>query len=100
MQTEAVKYCKNLMFLLGTEEKVKLIESSNLNEREKQIIVLRFVKGKTVKDCCEEMCLEVDTFNKAQAKAMSKLYFWVSNREKIKEIVDSLFMHKEYISIT
>lgn len=100
MISKEVQYCKNLLYILGSDEKKDLIEKSSLNNREKEIVSKRFIEGKTVKDCCDEMFLEVDAFNKAQAKALFKLYFWVSNREKIKEIVDSLFMHKEYISIT
>lgn len=92
MQSKEVSYCKNLLFVLGTEEKRSLVEKSNLNEREKKLVSLRFIDGKQIKDCCEDLNLEVDTFNKAQAKALSKLYFWLKNKERITMLLTEMFV--------
>lgn len=92
MQSKEVSYCKNLLFVLGSDEKRSLIEKSNLNEREKKLVSLRFVDGKPIKDCCDELGIEIDALNKAQAKALLKLYFWINNKDKITMILTELFV--------
>lgn len=72
-----------LIFLnLGKQKKIELLENSNLNERECELLTFRFVHGKSLKDCSLYFGIEEDSVNKAQLKAVKKLYNYLKYNEK------------------
>lgn len=62
---------------LGRPEKEELLNKSPLNDRESEIISLRFIRGLSLKESSEELKMEYDTFAKAQKRALDKLYSYI-----------------------
>lgn len=76
-KAKEVIFCKQLFFILGRDEKIKLLQKSNLTDREKRVCELRFVEGKTTQEIADELNVSLDTFNKMQKKLFQKLYLWL-----------------------
>lgn len=93
METKETTYCKNLLFLLSRADKVKLLENSNLNNRERDILILRVVDGLSVKESCNRLDIEEETFNKAQKKAYAKLFFFIQNKALISDLTNKLLIN-------
>lgn len=90
METDDTTYCKTVLFVLGRPAKKQLLENSNLNNREIDILSLRIIEGLSAKECCMKLNLEEDTFYKAQRKAYAKLSFFLKNQTVIKEFAEKL----------
>lgn len=80
METIETKTVKYILANLGTLEREQLINNSNLTEKEKQVLTLRFSKGKQVKECTEIFNMELEAFNKLQKKSVYKLYHWLERK--------------------
>ena len=66
-----------LFLTLGNQEKLFLLQNSNLTERESNLLTYRLVQGKTLKECSSILGIEEDSVNKAQLKAIKKLYLYL-----------------------
>lgn len=89
MTTETA-YCKNILFLLPREEKVRLLENSNLTNKERDIISFRIVDGLSIKEVCDKLAMDENAFVKAQRRAYAKLCFFLQNKEKILKLCSAL----------
>lgn len=76
-KSKEVIFCKQLFFILGRDEKIDLLQKSNLTDREKRLCELRFVKGETTQETADELNVTLDTFNKMQKRIFQKLYLWL-----------------------
>ena len=72
--TYEMTYIKNVFKMLNRANKLKLLETSNLTNREIELLTKRFINGDSLKDCANYYRLEEDSINKAQLKAVKKLY--------------------------
>lgn len=72
--TNEMKSIKELFSNLPRNQKLIIIQQSNLNDREVNLLIMRLVQGNSLKDCAEIMNIEEDSVNKAQLKAVKKLY--------------------------
>lgn len=78
-RTEATSNFENQFSLLGRKQKQELLENSNLNDRELTLLSFRFINGYSLKECAEELGLEVNTVSKNQLKAIKKLYEFIKS---------------------
>lgn len=76
-ETKEVTYCKEVLYKNGRPEKIKLLDNSNLNNHERDILYERFVIGLTVKETAEKFNVSIETINKTQKKSFFKLYDWL-----------------------
>lgn len=76
--TYQMNYIKNLFNFMARNEKLELLENSNLTDREVELLTKRFVKGESLKECALCFNLEEDTINKNQLKAVKKLYSFLN----------------------
>lgn len=68
-----------IMFLaLGRKQKQELLENSNLCDREITLLSCRLIKGLSLKECADLFGIEEDSVNKAQLKAIKKLYHYLA----------------------
>ena len=65
---------------LGSVDKLNIITESNLTDREKQIMIDRFIKGHLAKEVADELNLSIDGFDRIQKKIFVKFYFWLSHK--------------------
>ena len=72
--TYELNYIRNVFKLLNRINKLELLETSNLKNREIELLTKRFINGETLKECAEYFGIEEDSVNKAQLKAVKKLY--------------------------
>lgn len=86
-QTDTLTFIKNLFYVLGKTESLKLLQDSNLTEREAKLLEMRFIKGQSLKEVAYELTIEEDSVNKCQSKVCKKLYTWIKNRNTIEQIV-------------
>lgn len=77
-QSIEVEYCKNLFYISSRSKIISIIEDSNLNDRERELITARYVKGLSVKEICELLNLEEETYKKMHRKILSKLYIYIT----------------------
>lgn len=68
------------LLALSRAEKQNLLYNSNLNDREVELLSLRFINGKSLKECSEVYRLEINTVSKNQQKAMYKLYQYLIHK--------------------
>ena len=78
MESLQIKLIKQLFFILGKEDKKTLLESSNLTDRESDILVTRFIRGLSAKESAELLNLDIDTYNKQYHRCMTKFYNWLN----------------------
>lgn len=76
-ETLEVHYCKNLFNSLGSKERESIIRLSNLTNREKMLIISRFIEGMSLQESAEQLHIEIDSVVKAQRKILKKLYQWL-----------------------
>jgi hypothetical protein len=69
-----MEFIKNRMDRMSRPDKLLLLENSNLNDREIELLSKRFIQGDTIKECAVYFNLEEDTIIKKQLKAVKKLY--------------------------
>ena len=77
-ETIEVEYCKNMFFIKSRREVEGIIESSNLTNRERELVKLRYIEGLRVKEICEVLKLEECTYKKLHRKILSKLYIYIT----------------------
>lgn len=82
------QYCYDLLYMLGRNDKMNLLNSSCLTNRERDILYYRFVEGLQIKESAERLGVETDAFIKAQAKAVNRLYFWLKNHSDISRLAE------------
>lgn len=75
--TRELSMCKNVIEKLGRTKAEQLLEDSSLNDREKQLLELRLIRGVSLKECSVIFVVEEDSINKAQLKASKKLFTWL-----------------------
>lgn len=51
MVTKETDFIKRMLDKLGRNGKIKLIDESNLNDRERDLLIKRFVNGLSIKEC-------------------------------------------------
>lgn len=78
-KTTELETVQIIFFALGRKQKQDLLDNSNLNDREIELLSFRFIQGKSLKECANHFGIEEDSVNKAQLKAVKKLYQWVKN---------------------
>ena len=78
-----VAYCKNLFYTKGRNEKLKLLEESNLTDKEIKLLKLRYIEGLSIKEASEEMKIEIEAFNKLQKKVFIKFYTYLTDTKNI-----------------
>lgn len=91
-ETKEVAYCKQLLCNLGRYQKIKLLKNSSLDNRERNILYMRFIEGLSVIESAEKINVDESTFNKAQQRSFKKLYKWIScnNIEEIRQLISIL----------
>lgn len=72
-----LKTVQIVFFALSKTQKQSLLDNSNLNDREKELLTYRLIEGKSLKECANFLGIEEDSVNKAQLKAVKKLYFFL-----------------------
>lgn len=77
-ETQEVEYCKNLFYVKGRSDIEEIIENSNLNNRERELVKLRYIEGFRVKEICEALKVEESTYKKLHKKILSKLYIYIT----------------------
>lgn len=82
-KSKEIIFIKNLMLILGRKEKEKLLENSNLDDREKLSMELRFIHGFSFCETAEKMNIPFDTFSKFQKRVFIKLYIWLQRQANI-----------------
>lgn len=80
--TKELKYCKEVFNFLGREDFIRLLEKSNLTDRNKELIEMRFVHGKSIKECSDHLNIEENSVSKSQRKICRQLYKWLVERGK------------------
>lgn len=85
--SKEVEFCKNVFQLIGNKKSEELLERSNLTNREKVIIHSHILQGLSLKECAGILLIEEDSVNKAQKKALVKLYTWINNQVLIDQIL-------------
>lgn len=88
--TDELNFVKVLFNTLGKTESIKLINDSNLTEREGQLLELRLIKGKSLKEVADVLMIEEDSVNKAQSKVCKKLYYWIKCKDTLEQVVSLL----------
>lgn len=78
MATIETEYVKKQFLLLGRQEKLNLLLNSNLNDRELDLLIKRFVNGISLKECSDNMGMEVNSVSKIQQRAVRKLYIFIN----------------------
>lgn len=81
--TKEVYVCKKVLASSGRYTKLWIIKNSSLNDRERRIVYMRFVEGRSVAESSEILHIEESSFNKAQKKALVKLYKWLDSTGQI-----------------
>lgn len=82
-KTQELESIQNLFYLKCRAEKQDILFNSNLNDRETELLSFRLVQGKTLKECADHFGIEEDSVNKAQLKAVRKLYIFLCNGQKM-----------------
>ena len=73
-ESKEVSFCKKVFSSAGRTKSIVILDNSNLTDREKELMICRFLKGLSLKECSELFLLEEDSVNKAQKKTCIKLY--------------------------
>lgn len=76
-KTQELETVQIIFLSLGRNQKQELLDNSNLNDREKELLTHRLVNGKTLKECADYLGIEEDSVNKAQLKAVKKLFYFL-----------------------
>lgn len=76
--SKEVYVCKKLFYRLGRLEKQKIIENSNLDDREQKVLTLRFIEGATTQETAVKMNMTDDALSKMQRRIFKKIYVWLS----------------------
>lgn len=66
---------------------MSLINDSNLNDRERNIIMMRYFEGLSIKECSERCGIEENSFKKCHKKVLHKLYAYMSVNGRLKELM-------------
>lgn len=80
MKTKQTKMVGAYFAPLGRIEKERIINDSPLSDREVNILSFRFVHGYSIKESSEKLNMDYDTFNKAQKRAIDKVYIYLTNK--------------------
>lgn len=100
LKSEEVIFIRRLFLILGFDDKIKLLYSSNLTRRERDIMLSRFVSGCSLKQIASEHNLSVDGLDKAIKKTYLKLFLWITcsgDYEFYKGLVSAV-EDKDYLS--
>lgn len=81
-----IKFCRNLFFLLGREEKVSIIRNSNLTDKETDFMLRRFCDGLTIKELAEKINLGIDATKWQQKVVCKKFYAWLEREARERNI--------------
>lgn len=73
-ETKELAYCKSVFNKVGKIKMTEILDNSNLNNREVDIITSRLIKGMSLKECSSIFAIEENSVNRAQLKAVKKLY--------------------------
>lgn len=87
--SKEVEFCINVFKLIGKQKSEELLERSNLTNREKIIVDSHLIQGLSLKECAGILLIEEDSVNKAQKKALVKLYTWINNQILINQILST-----------
>lgn len=68
-----------LFSALDKKKKQEVLDNSNLYDREIELLSFRLINGKSLKECALYYGMEEDSVNKAQLKAVKKLYNFLNN---------------------
>lgn len=76
-QSVEVEYCKNLFYVSSRSRILRIIEDSNLTNKEREFISARYIEGLSIKEICDNLQIEEETYKKSHRKIMSKLYIFM-----------------------
>lgn len=65
---------KTKLVSMSRQQKIDFLSNSNLDDRELDLLIKRFVNGLSIKECSLEFGVEENTISKKQYKAVKKLY--------------------------
>lgn len=85
--TDELNFVKGLFNTLGKTESLKLINDSNLTEREGLLLELRLIRGKSLKEVADILMIEEDSVNKAQSKVCRKLCEWIRRKDTVEQVI-------------
>lgn len=77
-KTQELETIQIIFLSLSRKQKEELLANSNLNNREIELLSLRLIDGKSLKECADYFGIEEDSVNKAQHRAVKKLYLFIS----------------------
>jgi predicted DNA binding protein len=84
--TDNFSYIKKYFSFLGRKKSIELIFESNLTDRERKAVILRFIRGLSIKECAEAFNIEPNSFSKFLTKVTKKLYNWLIIGSEVKDI--------------
>lgn len=87
IQNDTLIFIKSLFYVLGKTESLKLLQDSNLTERESKLLEMRMIRGKSLKEVADILMIEEDSVNKAQNKVCKKLADWVKRKDTVEQVV-------------
>ncbi len=82
-KTQELETVQIIFLALSRNQKQELLDNSNLNDREKELLTHRLINGKSLKECATELGIEEDSVNKAQLKAVKKLFYFLKISKKL-----------------
>lgn len=80
MESKEITICKAVFYPLGRNEKVSLIEKSNLTDREMEIFKMKFVEGEYNQEIADHLMITLDAYNKMQKVLCRKFYTWLNGK--------------------
>ena len=83
-KTQELIAFENRILFLNRKEKAELLENSNLDDRELQLISYRFIQGLSLKECANILGLEINTISKNQTKIIKKITNILRKKKSIK----------------
>lgn len=86
MESLEVRFIKTLFNSLGRVEKQKVLDRSNLTDKERCLLAKRFIEGLSVKESADYFCMEPDAYNKAYHRIVLKLYSWFERKAKVQGV--------------
>lgn len=76
-QSTEVDFCKNFFYTSGRKSVVELIDNSNLTNRERELVNLRYIEGLRVKEICNRLNMDEFVYKKEHRRILGKLYVWM-----------------------
>lgn len=71
-------YFKTFFATSSRKDSLDLIQNSCLTDKERDIIISRFIEGLNIKEMCQKYCVEESTYKHSQKRILVKLYNYIN----------------------